>query len=193
MEHIFIKGTDNLLVLFHGTGGNENSLLFLTGELDAHASVLSFSGNTGTGKNRRFFKPLINGKVDKKDLLEKVDYFLEKWDSLKFNKDKKITFIGYSNGANFILGILQKRPDIADRTLLLHPADLDWKFNKKPLKNKILATAGSLDLLTPAADVFKIKKELESVGYNDFNVVLLDGGHEINSIEIKKLKEIFKK
>jgi len=49
---------------------------------------------------------------------------------LKFNKDKKITFIGYSNGANFILGILQKRPDIADRTLLLHPADLDWKFNK---------------------------------------------------------------
>lgn len=193
MEHIFIKGTDNLLILFHGTGGNENSLLFLTGELDAHASVLSFSGNTGTGKNRRFFKPLINGKVDKKDLLEKVDYFLEKWDSLKFNKDKKITFIGYSNGANFILGILQKRPDIADRTLLLHPADLDWKFNKKPLKNKILATAGSLDLLTPAADVFKIKKELESVGYNDFNVVLLDGGHEINSIEIKKLKEIFKK
>ena len=193
MEHIFIKGTDNLLVLFHGTGGKENSLLFLTGELDVHASVLSFSGNTGTGKNRRFFKPLINGKVDKKDLLEKVDYFLEKWDSLKFNKDKKITFIGYSNGANFILGILQKRPDIADRTLLLHPADLDWKFNKKPLKNKILATAGSLDLLTPAADVFKIKKELESVGYNDFNVVLLDGGHEINSIEIKKLKEIFKK
>jgi len=193
MEHIFIKGTDNLLVLFHRTGGNENSLLFLTGELDAHASVLSFSGNTGTGKNRRFFKPLINGKVDKKDLLEKVDYFLEKWDNLKFNKDKKITFIGYSNGANFILGILQKRPDIADRTLLLHPADLDWKFNKKPLKNKILATTGSLDLLTPAADVFKIKKELESVGYNDFNVVLLDGGHEINSIEIKKLKEIFKK
>ena len=193
MEHIFIKGTDNLLILFHGTGGNENSLLFLTGELDAHASVLSFSGNTGTGKNRRFFKPLINDKVDKKDLLEKVDYFLEKWDSLKFNKDKKITFIGYSNGANFILGILQKRPDIADRTLLLHPADLDWKFNKKPLKNKILATAGSLDLLTPAADVFKIKKELESVRYNDFNVVLLDGGHEINSIEIKKLKEIFKK
>ena len=193
MEHIFIKGTDNLLVLFHGTGGNENSLLFLTGELDVHASVLSFSGNTGTGKNRRFFKPLINGKVDKKDLLEKVDYFLEKWDNLKFNKDKKITFIGYSNGANFILGTLQKRPDIADRTLLLHPADLDWKFNKKPLKNKILATAGSLDLLTPAADVFKIKKELESVGYNDFNVVLLDGGHEINSIEIKKLKEIFKK
>lgn len=193
MEHIFIKGTDNLLVLFHGTGGNENSLLFLTGELDAHASVLSFSGNTGTGKNRRFFKPLINGKVDKKDLLEKVDYFLEKWDNLKFNKDKKITFIGYSNGANFILGILQKRPDIADRTLLLHPADLDWKFNKKPLKSKILATTGSLDLLTPAADVFKIKKELESVGYNDFNVVLLDGGHEINSIEIKKLKEIFKK
>ena len=77
--------------------------------------------------------------------------------------------------------------------MLLHPADLDWKFNKKPLKSKILATTGSLDLLTPAADVFKIKKELESVGYNDFNVVLLDGGHEINSIEIKKLKEIFKK
>ena len=56
MEHLFIKGTDNLFVLFHGTGGNESNLLFLTGELDSHASVISFLGNVGTGKNRRFIK-----------------------------------------------------------------------------------------------------------------------------------------
>jgi len=45
MEHLLINGTDNLFVLFHGTGGNESNLLFLTGELDSHASVISFLGN----------------------------------------------------------------------------------------------------------------------------------------------------
>lgn len=77
MEHLFINGTDNLFVLFHGTGGNESDLLFLTGELDSHASVISFLGNVGIGKNRRFFNPLVNGKLDKQDYSEKIEKLKE--------------------------------------------------------------------------------------------------------------------
>ena len=153
MEHLFIKGTDNLFVLFHGTGGNESNLLFLTGELDSHASVISFLGNVGTGKNRRFFNPLVNGKVNKQDYSERIDKFLKNWDLMDISKYKNITFIGYSNGANFTLGLLEKRPDIANTTILLHPSNFDWQFTKKPEKNKIIATTGALDLMAPAADV----------------------------------------
>lgn len=193
MEHLFIKGTDNLFVLFHGTGGNESNLLFLTGELDSHASVISFLGNVGTGKNRRFFNPLVNGKVNKQDYSERIDKFLKNWDLMNISKYKNITFIGYSNGANFTLGLLEKRPDIANTTILLHPSNFDWQFTKKPEKNKIIATTGALDLMAPAADVVKLKNQLSGIGYEEFQIIMLDSGHEITNEEIEKLKEIYKK
>lgn len=193
MEHLFIKGTDNLFVLFHGTGGNESNLLFLTGELDSHASAISFLGNVGTGKNRRFINPLVNGKVNKQDYSERIDKFLKNWDLMDISKYKNITFIGYSNGANFTLGLLEKRPDIANTTILLHPSNFDWQFTKKPEKNKIIATTGALDLMAPAADVVKLKNQLSGIGYEEFQIIMLDSGHEITNEEIEKLKEIYKK
>ena len=193
MEHLFIKGTDNLFVLFHGTGENESDLLFLTGELDSHATVISFLGNVGTGKNRRFFNPLVNRKLDKQDYSERIDEFLKNWDSFDISKYKNITFIGYSNGANFILGFLEKRPDIADKTILLHPSNFEWEFKLKPLKNKIIATTGALDLMVPAADVLKLKNQFSKIGYDNFEMLLLDSGHEITDTEIEKLKKIYKK
>jgi hypothetical protein len=193
MEHLFIKGTDNLFVLFHGTGGNESNLLFLNGELDSHASAISFLGNMGTGKNRRFFNPLVNGKVNKQDYSERIDNFLKNWDLMDISKYKNITFIGYSNGANFTLGLLEKRPDIANTTILLHPSNFDWQFTKKPEKNKIIATTGALDLMAPAADVVKLKNQLSGIGYEEFQIIMLDSGHEITNEEIEKLKEIYKK
>ncbi len=193
MEHLFINGTDNLFVLFHGTGGNESDLLFLTGELDSHASVISFLGNVGIGKNRRFFNPLVNGKLDKQNYSEKIEKFLKNWDLMDTSKYKNITFIGYSNGANFTLGLLEKRPDIANTTILLHPSNFDWQFLKKPEKNKIIATTGALDLMAPAADVVKLKTQLSSIGYEEFQIIMLDSGHEITNKEIEKLKEIYKK
>lgn len=193
MEHLFIKGIDNLFVLFHGTGGNESNLLFLTGELDSHASAISFLGNVGTGKNRRFFNPLVNGKVNKQDYSERIDKFLKNWDLMDISKYKNITFIGYSNGANFTLGLLEKRPDIANTTILLHPSNFDWQFTKKPEKNKIIATTGALDLMAPAADVVKLKNQLSGIGYEEFQIIMLDSGHEITNEEIEKLKEIYKK
>lgn len=193
MEHLFINGTDNLFVLFHGTGGNESDLLFLTGELDSHASVISFLGNVGIRKNRRFFNPLVNGKLDKQDYSEKIEKFLKNWDLMDISKYKNITFIGYSNGANFTLGLLEKRPDIANTTILLHPSNFDWQFLKKPEKNKIIATTGALDLMAPAADVVKLKTQLSGIGYEEFQIIMLDSGHEITNKEIEKLKEIYKK
>lgn len=193
MEHLFINGTDNLFVLFHGTGGNESNLLFLTGELDSHASVISFLGNVGIGKNRRFFNPLVKGKLDKQNYSEKIEKFLKNWDLMDTSKYKNITFIGYSNGANFTLGLLEKRPDIANTTILLHPSNFDWQFLKKPEKNKIIATTGALDLMAPAADVVKLKTQLLGIGYEEFQIIMLDSGHEITNKEIEKLKEIYKK
>ena len=92
MEYIYSKGEgefkEELFVLFHGTGGTENSLLFLTGELNPYSGVLSFLGNVGKGESRRFFNPLVDNKLDKEDLSRRVDSFLEIWDKMEIARDK---------------------------------------------------------------------------------------------------------
>ena len=46
MIHIYIKGTnDKTIVLFHGTGGNENDLLSIGKIIDPQANVLSLRGD----------------------------------------------------------------------------------------------------------------------------------------------------
>ena len=47
MQHIYYKGTDETkptLLLLHGTGGNEESLIGLAKEIDETANILSVRG-----------------------------------------------------------------------------------------------------------------------------------------------------
>lgn len=190
MNYFYQKGTRRLFVLFHGTGGNDTSLLFLSGELDAQASVLSFEGNVGTGQQRRFFAPLIQGRhVDRDDLALRVNEFLNQWDHMSEHQmADEIIFIGYSNGANFILALLEQRPDIANKSILLHPSGLGWKFSKKALKNQLIFTLGANDYIAPPGPLMQLKKELEPDMFPKVDVVLLDSAHGVTDEEIKQIK-----
>ncbi|MBE9387816.1 alpha/beta hydrolase [Vagococcus salmoninarum] len=185
------KNSENLFVLFHGTGGNEFSLLFLTGELDPRASIISFLGDHGVGTERRYFKPLINGALDKTNFFKTVDDFLVEWDQQELSYSQ-ITFIGYSNGANFIQGILSKRPDICQQTLLLHPQQFNLTFpaltNKSP--NSLLLTTGANDPLVIPGDVLTLSHQLEQ-SFAKVKLILLDGEHGITDNEIAEIKQWF--
>ncbi len=59
MKHYFQKGKDAskpVLLLLHGTGGNEHSLLQIAEMIDPDASVLSVRGNVLEHGMPRFFK-----------------------------------------------------------------------------------------------------------------------------------------
>lgn len=192
MNYTFINGQEELFVLFHGTGGNEHSLFPVIGELNPYASVLSFLGNVGVGRQRRFFAPLmLGGFVDRQDLARRVNDFLKQWDQMEEVQHKTITLIGYSNGANFILALLEKRPNLAQQVFLLHPSHLGWKFQVPPTAT-IVATVGASDTLAPAGPIVQLKQEIEQVG-GTMNVVLLDGGHAISDQEINLLKNSYQK
>lgn len=187
------KNHDELFVLFHGTGGNEYSLLFLTGELNPHASIISFIGKNGKGKERRFFAPLENQKLDEADFQREVSDFLQNWDQLSLTSAyDKITFIGYSNGANFIQGILQQRPDIADQTFLLHPQEFGLTFSKKGEKNQLLITTGANDTLSIPGNILQLKKRLSSC-FPEVAFIMTDSGHEIFDEEVSQIKEWYQR
>lgn len=188
MKQLFLPGTKELFVLFHGTGGNEEILLPIVGDWNAHASVLSFLGNVGSGQQRRFFAPLLaGGRVDREDLARRVHEFAREWERLKEHyTDYQITFVGYSNGANFILALLEKYPEIAKRVVLLHPSNLGFHFNQAP-SSKIWMTAGASDPIAPAGGVVTLNLALQKMGV-DSQVLLFDGEHAVTQKEIDTLK-----
>ena len=77
-NHIFInpsKGSNNndltkklTIVLFHGTGGNEEDLLFLGKEIEPNAAILSPRGKVLENGMPRFFRRSAEGVFDIEDL-----------------------------------------------------------------------------------------------------------------------------
>lgn len=187
MEILKITGNDELFVLFHGTGGNEYSLLFLTGELNAQASIHSYLGNVSKNIYRRYFAPLEDGVLNREDYNARIDAFFDNWDFSLKEKFKKITFIGYSNGANFILGLLGRNPELANAFILLHPSNLGYTFTKES-NIDIFMSVGASDPLVPAGDIMQLKQEMLPY-FKNLEVKLLDGNHAVSDAEIDVIKK----
>lgn len=192
MEYINIpSSTNEYFVLFHGTGGNEYSLLTVTGDIDPHASIISFLGNEGIGADRRFFKPLHQGLLQREDFDQRVDQFLKQWDEIQPTDAESLTFIGYSNGANFVLGILEKRPAIANNIVLLHPSNLGYAFAQGS-DSHIILTTGANDTLSIPGEVMKLAKQLREQ-FPETTLELLDTGHEATPEDARLVKQFLTK
>lgn len=158
--HIFInsfhdKEYDNngskklTLVLLHGTGGNEEDLLFLGKEIESHASILSPRGKVLENGMPRFFRRLSEGVFDIEDLKIKTHEladFIQKC-SLHYKFDLSQTIaVGFSNGANIATSMLFLRPEVIQGVILFRamvpfiPDSLPNLLNKK-----ILLSAGVQD------------------------------------------------
>lgn len=185
MDYRFIKGTSpRLLVFFHGTGGNKESMLFLRQQLDPKASVLSLDGSWGKGRERRFFAPLIDGQLDLVDFEKRLSAFLDFWKDLDIQHYQEITFVGFSNGANFIMGLLTKQSNLADNYILLHPSALDYAFPMQNSRAEILFTLGQND---PNVDPFALENlvdDLQASAFPKANLARFDKGHYLSHDEL---------
>ena len=138
------------LVLLHGTGGNEEDLIFLGKELEPYASILSPRGKVLENGMPRFFRRLSEGVFDLKDLrfrTQELADFIQNC-SIHYKFDLKQTIaVGFSNGANIASSILLLRPDVLQGAVLFR-AMIPFIPND-PLPNlsnkKILLSAGIED------------------------------------------------
>lgn len=106
----------NTIFLFHGTGGNEKDLLALVEPFLATHSVVGLRGNDLERGMSRFFRRISEGIFDQESIkaeTAKLHEFLQAWYAKHNTTPQDSIFIGYSNGANFILA-----------TMLYYPQDI---------------------------------------------------------------------
>lgn len=176
-----------VLMLLHGTGGNEYDLIPTTNLIDPDATILSFRGDVNEFGNLRFFKRHTNGAFDIDDLKMRTDklhsYIYQLAQKLKFNVEDIIA-LGYSNGANMIGSLLIGKQIPFKGAILMHPILSRRDIIPNDLsKTKILITAGTNDPLCPVGETKKLIDVLKNANA-DVTVKWFEFGHRLTVEEI---------
>jgi phospholipase/carboxylesterase len=199
--HFFInrKGSDNddltkklTLVLLHGTGGNEEDLIFLGKELEPKASILSPRGKVLENGMPRFFRRLAEGVFDIEDLkirTHELADFIQKC-SLHYKFDlRKTIAIGFSNGANIAASILLLRPEVLEGAVLFR-AMVPLVPNPLPdlLNKKILLSAGVNDPIVSRMETESLYRLFQKTNAN-ITLKWQKSSHNLIQDDLKIAKE----
>lgn len=198
MQHIYKQGTNPsrpVLLLLHGTGGDERSLLSLATLIDPEASVLSVKGNISENGMPRFFKRLAEGVFDEEDLIfrtHELNQFLN--DAAKQYKFERhnIVAIGYSNGANIAASLLFHIEDALKGAILHHPMVPRRNISIPSLANvPVFIGAGENDPICPREESVELEALLSEAGAT----VMMHWenlGHQLTQSEVEAAKKWYK-
>ncbi|MCU4767710.1 alpha/beta hydrolase [Bacillus toyonensis] len=195
MKHVFQKGKDTskpVLLLLHGTGGNELDLLPLAEIIDPGASVLSVRGNVLENGMPRFFRRLAEGIFDEEDLnfrTKELNEFLnEAAKTYEFDRNN-IVAIGYSNGANIAASLLFHFEDALKAAVLHHPMVPRRGIQLPNLaETAVFIAAGTNDPICAPSESEELKTLLENANAN-VTMHWENRGHQLTMGEVEKAKE----
>jgi phospholipase/carboxylesterase len=142
-----------ILLLLHGTGGDENDLISLGRTIAPESALLSPRGKVLENGVPRFFRRLAEGVFDLQDLAHRtaeLAHFLD-WAALRYSfLLDRLVAVGFSNGANIAASLLLSFPDRLAGAILIR-AMLPYVPNTVPslLDKPILLLNGQLDPIVP--------------------------------------------
>lgn len=159
---------DMVLLLLHGTGGNEDDLLSLGRELSTDAALLSPRGKVLENGAPRFFRRLTEGVFDLDDVRTRaaelagfVDCAIDEYAM----RGARVVAVGYSNGAN-----------IAAVTMLLHPGRIHAAALLRAMVvlepattpelggTEVLISSGIMDPIVPSPHVHRLADIFRTAG-----------------------------
>jgi predicted esterase len=190
--HRFISGTDPILLLLHGTGGNENDLIPFAQKILPGATILSPRGKILENGHLRFFRRLAVGVFDEADLItrthELADFVISSAKTYKFNKNNVIA-VGFSNGANIAVSMLLLRPNILAGAILLRPMLPLVPSSLPNLSGKrVLMICGQNDPLIPPESAERLSELLHKAGA-ETNYQVIPADHGLSQIDIEIMKD----
>lgn len=193
-------GNDTVLVL-HGTGGDEHSLVPFAQTLAPAAGILSPRGRILERGMPRFFRRFGEGIFDYENLREEADAladFVRERSAAEPFDPHRVVAIGYSNGANMALATLFRHPETWQTGLLFRPmvtltspgTDPQTELEHAPnLQGKrIFLAFGRQDPIVPIANAEALIEQLREFGAS-VEVAWHPGGHELTRPEIESARE----
>jgi phospholipase/carboxylesterase len=184
-----------MLLLLHGTGGNERDLIPLGRELDPNASLLSPRGKILENGMPRFFRRLAEGVFDLEDLKtrtnELADFVAAAVRHYKLTADN-IAGVGYSNGANIAASMLLLRPEIMHDAILFR-AMVPLVPDKLPDLSSVCVWigAGNQDPIIPPLEAQRLVELLRKAGAN-VTGHFANAGHGLTSDDVLTARDWLK-
>lgn len=170
------------LVLFHGTGGDENQFFTLGRQLLPNARIVAPRGDVSEGGALRYFRRTGEGVYDMDDLKHRTEAMADFLKGLE--ADGPLIGLGYSNGANILASVMFAQPEIVDAAVLMHPL-IPWTPDPVPglAGRRVLITAGRHDPICPAPSSQALGDWFSAQGAAA-QIVWHEGGHEVAQSEL---------
>jgi phospholipase/carboxylesterase len=144
------EAEDEALVLLHGSGVDETTLVPLAAEIAPRAMLVAVRGRIAGDGGVRWFARITPTRFEQQSIRTEADAFAafiveaRRANGLDLGRT---TFLGYSNGANLISSVMLLHPGLIERAVLLRampvlddvpPTDLS--------KARVLVIAGAADV-----------------------------------------------
>ena len=185
--HIFKQGDVKLhpLLLLHGTGGNETSLLEIATAVAPNRSIISVRGLVNENGNLRFFRRFAEGHLDEDDVRLRSAELSTFVSSAMVAYDVTTPIaLGYSNGANVALAMMFMQPEILGGAVLLRSMA---PFKQMPIvdlrRKPILLLNGAQDQMIPLAATNQLMSTLANSNAKLTQEILL-AGHGLTQTDI---------
>ena len=140
-----------VVILLHGSGGDETTLFPFARPIWPKATLIGIRGRIVQNGETRWFKKITPTKFDEKDASSEADAFVKFMGNLAEEHHfdlSRVTFVGYSNGANLLAVIMMRHPGFARRAILMRSMPVIDNSDKEDLsKNRILIISGKKDAL----------------------------------------------
>jgi phospholipase/carboxylesterase len=181
-----------ILLLLHGTGGNENDMIPLGRDLDPMAALLSPRGQVLENGMPRFFRRLAEGIFDEEDLVrrahELADFVGTAAARYEFDP-KRVIAVGFSNGANIAAAILLLRPEVlAGAVLLRAMVPIVPPVLPDLAHARVLLSSGTQDPIVPVENAERLAAMLRKAGA-DVALRLEAAGHSLALGDIEAAQE----
>lgn len=187
--HLFRAGSPDkpVLLMLHGTGGNERDIADLATALDPEAGVLAPRGRVTEGGMLRWFRRHAEGVFDVDDVVRRASDLAGfiAWARRRYELgERRIVAVGFSNGANIALATALLHPEAVGRVVAfsgMFPLD-DRPLGGDLSQTEVLLLNGRSDPMAPLASVTRLASVLTSRGA-EVEQELRDGGHGITATD----------
>ncbi len=180
-----------VLLLLHGTGGDEDDLLPLGRQLVPGARLLSPRGKVLEQGLPRFFRRLALGVFDEEDVRlrahELADFVVAAAAEYGFALNQ-VTALGYSNGANIAAALLLLRPEaLANAMLLRATMPLRPRVVPDLTGKSVLLSEAHVDPYVPRHHALELESTFRQAGAQ-VETLWIAETHALESAEIQPIQ-----